>query len=42
MGTLAEVGGMILDVVLALVISQYLLVDGPRFRERSLAIMPPQ
>jgi predicted PurR-regulated permease PerM len=41
-GTLAEVGGMILDIVLALVISLYLLVDGPRFRERSLAIVPPQ
>jgi predicted PurR-regulated permease PerM len=41
-GTLAEVGGMILDVVLALVISLYLLVDGPRFGERSLAIIPPQ
>jgi predicted PurR-regulated permease PerM len=41
-GTLAEVGGMILDIVLALVISLYLLVDGPRFRERSLAILPPQ
>ena len=41
-GTLAEVGGMILDIVLALVISLYLLVDGPRFRERSLAIIPAQ
>jgi predicted PurR-regulated permease PerM len=41
-GTLAEVGGMILDIVLALVISLYLLVDGPRFAERSLAIIPPQ
>jgi predicted PurR-regulated permease PerM len=41
-GTLAEVGGMILDIVLALVISLYLLVDGPRFGERSLAIIPPQ
>ncbi len=41
-GTVAEVGGMILDIVLALVISLYLLVDGPRFRERSLAIIPPQ
>ena len=39
-GTLAEVGGMILDIVLALVISLYLLVDGPRFRERSRAIIP--
>jgi predicted PurR-regulated permease PerM len=41
-GTLAEVGGMILDIVLALVISLYLLLDGPRFRERSLAIIPAQ
>jgi predicted PurR-regulated permease PerM len=41
-GTLAEVGAMILDIVLALVISLYLLVDGPRFAERSLAIIPPQ
>ena len=41
-GTLAEVGGMILDIVLALVISLYLLVDGPRFGERSLAIIPSQ
>ena len=41
-GTLGEVGGMILDIVLALVISLYLLVDGPRFRERSLAIIPAQ
>ena len=41
-GTLAGVGEMILDVVLALVISLYLLVDGPRFGARSLAIMPPQ
>jgi predicted PurR-regulated permease PerM len=40
--TLAEVGAMILDIVLALVISLYLLVDGPRFGERSLAIIPPQ
>jgi hypothetical protein len=41
-GTLAEVGGMLLDIVLALVISLYLLVDGPRFGARSLAIIPPQ
>ncbi len=41
-GTLAEVGAMILDIVLALVISLYLLVDGPRFGQRSLAIIPPQ
>jgi predicted PurR-regulated permease PerM len=41
-GTLAELGGMILDFVLALVISLYLLVDGPRFRARSLALIPLQ
>jgi len=41
-GTLAEVGGIILDVVLALVISIYLLVDGPRLRESSLALVPSQ
>ena len=41
-GTLAEVGAMILDIVLALVISLYLLVDGPRFGERSLALIPSQ
>jgi predicted PurR-regulated permease PerM len=41
-GTLAGVGGMILDIVLGLVISLYLLVDGPKIRERSLAIVPPQ
>jgi predicted PurR-regulated permease PerM len=41
-GTLAEVGGMILDIVLALVISLYLLVDGPRFSKRSLALIPAQ
>jgi len=41
-GTLAELGGMILDFVLALVISLYLLVDGPRFRARSLALIPIQ
>jgi predicted PurR-regulated permease PerM len=39
--TLAEVGGILLDVVLALVISLYLLVDGPRLRASSLAAIPP-
>jgi len=39
-GTLAEVGGIILDSVLVLVISLYLLIDGPRFRARSLALVP--
>jgi predicted PurR-regulated permease PerM len=41
-GTLAEVGGIILDIVLALVISLYLLIDGPRIGKRSLAIIPTQ
>jgi len=41
-GTLAEVGGIILDIVLALVISLYLLIDGPRFRTRSLALVPAE
>jgi len=41
-GTLAEVGAMILDIVLALVISLYLLIDGPRFRARTLAVIPQQ
>src|SRR5207249_79757 len=41
-GTLAELGGMLLDFVLALVISLYLLVDGPRFRVSSLALIPVQ
>ena len=41
-GTLAEVGGIILDIVLALVISLYLLIDGPRFRVRTLALVPAQ
>ena len=40
--TLAEVGGMLLDVVLALVISFYFLVDGPNIRARSLAVIPSQ
>ena len=39
-GTLAEVGGILLDVVLALVISLYLLVDGPGIGQRSLAAIP--
>jgi predicted PurR-regulated permease PerM len=41
-GTLAEVGGMVLDFVLALVISLYLLVDGPGLAQRSLAAIPQQ
>src|SRR4029450_10164585 len=35
-----EVGGMVLDVVLALVISLYLLAGGPRLGAQSLAIIP--
>jgi predicted PurR-regulated permease PerM len=41
-GTLAEVGAVILDLVLALVISLYLLIDGPRFRVRTLALVPAE
>ncbi|HEY0584078.1 MAG TPA: AI-2E family transporter [Chloroflexota bacterium] len=41
-GTLAELGAMLLDVVLALVISLYLLVDGPTLRTRVLAVVPTQ
>jgi predicted PurR-regulated permease PerM len=41
-GTLAEVGGILLDVVLALVISLYLLVDGPGIGQRSLAAIPKE
>jgi predicted PurR-regulated permease PerM len=41
-GTLAEAGAVMLDIVLALVISVYLLIDGPRFRSRSLALLPVQ
>jgi predicted PurR-regulated permease PerM len=41
-GTLAEVGGMLLDVVLALVISLYLLIDGPGIGRRSMAAIPPE
>jgi predicted PurR-regulated permease PerM len=40
LSTLAEVGGLLLDAVLVLVISVYLVADGKRLRERSLAIVP--
>ena len=40
LGTLATVGGLLLDTVLVLVISVYLVADGERLRERSLAIVP--
>lgn len=39
-GTLAEVGGVLVDMVLALVISLYLLLDGPALRRRSMALVP--
>jgi len=39
-GTLAEIGGILLDIVLALVISLYLLVDGPGIGQRMLAAIP--
>ena len=41
-GTLAELGAMLLDFILALIISLYLLVDGPRFRATTLALIPLQ
>jgi predicted PurR-regulated permease PerM len=41
-GTLAEVGAVILDIVLALVISFYLLLDGQRIGGRSLGLIPSQ
>jgi predicted PurR-regulated permease PerM len=40
LGTLAEVGGLLLDAVLVLVISVYLVADGSRLRARSLAAVP--
>ena len=39
-GTLAEIGGLLLDAVLALVISLYLLVDGPKLRARIVVAIP--
>jgi predicted PurR-regulated permease PerM len=39
-GTLAEVGGLLVDTLLALVISFYLLLDGPTMRRRLLAVIP--
>jgi len=42
LSTQAEVGGVILDSVLALVISLYVLIDGPRFRAHSLAVISSQ
>ena len=40
-GTLAEVGGLLVDTLLGLVISFYLLLDGPTMRRRVLALIPP-
>jgi predicted PurR-regulated permease PerM len=39
-GTLAEVGGVLLDAVLVLVISVYMVGDGARLRDRSLTLVP--
>jgi predicted PurR-regulated permease PerM len=39
-GTLGEVGGVLADAVLALVISFYLILDGPRLRQRARALVP--
>jgi predicted PurR-regulated permease PerM len=37
---LADASGKIVDVLLTLVISVYLLIDGPRFVERGIALIP--
>jgi predicted PurR-regulated permease PerM len=39
-GTVAEVGGLLVDTLLALVISFYLLLDGPTVRRRLLDLVP--
>lgn len=39
-GTLAEVGSTVFDIVLALVISVYLIMDGPAMGKRMLAAVP--
>jgi predicted PurR-regulated permease PerM len=39
-GTLGEVGGLLADALLALVISFYLILDGPRLRQRARALVP--
>lgn len=41
-GTLAEIGTLLFDAILALVISFYLVLDGPTIRRRSLALVPAQ
>ncbi|HEX3246719.1 MAG TPA: AI-2E family transporter [Chloroflexota bacterium] len=40
-GTVAQVGGLLVDTLLALVISFYFLLDGPTMRRRLLALIPP-
>jgi predicted PurR-regulated permease PerM len=40
-GALGEVGGILVDVVLALIISFYLLLDGPGMRRRLHLLVPP-
>lgn len=37
---LADIGGLLVDILLALVISFYLLLDGPRIRRKVLAAVP--
>src|SRR5579864_6301994 len=39
-GILADAGAKVVDVLLTLVISVYLLVDGPHFAERGMALIP--
>jgi predicted PurR-regulated permease PerM len=39
-GALAELGALLVDIILALVISFYLLLDGPALRRRALALFP--
>ena len=41
-GTVAGVGGAVVDVLLTLVISVYLLIDGPRFVERGMSVISPR
>ena len=41
-GTLAEIGVVLVDVLLGLVISFYLLLDGPTMRRRLLALIPAE
>jgi predicted PurR-regulated permease PerM len=41
-GTAAEVGGLMVDTLLGLVISFYLLLDGPTMRRRLLAVIPDE